>query len=290
MSALLVGGASTFVSCKDYDGDQAAVTNANVKGLDELLQKKIIDLTELQGKVGTQGESINALIDRVKKAEGDVEKLQALTWIEDYKAQIQAWAEANKDNELLEYLQGLKSEFPNYSDLVTTTELAEYCSSDTKAFRDAIEGSIDSLLAGYLGENAEFADFEAFCKYVNGIPSMLDLYTQMLLQQLKVIEGRDSLLNSRIDKLVTNVNVDMVSNPIYGTFNTPFGVKNYVLAGFVCGQTEGQEFAGQDVEGGLAASANGGSIYLTVNPTDLDAEGWNLGYLVGRDGKQAPGR
>ena len=39
MSALLVGGASTFVSCKDYDGDQAAVTNANVKGLSEKLNE-----------------------------------------------------------------------------------------------------------------------------------------------------------------------------------------------------------------------------------------------------------
>ena len=33
MSALLVGGASTFVSCKDYDGDQAAVQIANLQWL-----------------------------------------------------------------------------------------------------------------------------------------------------------------------------------------------------------------------------------------------------------------
>ena len=110
-----------------------------------------------------------------------------------------------------------------------------------------------------------------------------------LASKCAYLAGQDALLNSRIDSLVTGVNVDMVSNPIYGTFNTPFGIKSYVLAGFVGGQIEGQEFAGQDVEGGLAASANGGSIYLTVNPTDLDAEGWDLGYLVGRDGKQAPG-
>ena len=37
MSALLVGGASTFVSCKDYDGDQAAVTNAELAKLQEVV-------------------------------------------------------------------------------------------------------------------------------------------------------------------------------------------------------------------------------------------------------------
>ena len=47
MSALLVGGASTFVSCKDFDGDSVAENNAKVAGLDALLQEKIQELLSL---------------------------------------------------------------------------------------------------------------------------------------------------------------------------------------------------------------------------------------------------
>lgn len=45
MSALLVGGASTFVSCKDYDGDQAAELNAQVGSLKEIVdeQKELLN-------------------------------------------------------------------------------------------------------------------------------------------------------------------------------------------------------------------------------------------------------
>ena len=54
MSALLVGGASTFVSCKDYDGDQAAVTNANVKGLSDKLNEQIAALEALKTDINTK--------------------------------------------------------------------------------------------------------------------------------------------------------------------------------------------------------------------------------------------
>ena len=44
MSALLVGGASTFVSCKDFDGDSVAENNAKVAGLDAKLNEQIQQL------------------------------------------------------------------------------------------------------------------------------------------------------------------------------------------------------------------------------------------------------
>ena len=118
---------------------------------------------------------------------------------------------------------------------------------------------------------------------VNMIPDFVEAAAQKLTE----LEGQDKLLNARIDKLVTSVNVDMVSNPIYGTFNTPFGIKSYVLAGFVGGEIEKKDFNGVKV-GGLAASLDAGNVYLTVNPAEVDAEGWSLD-LVGRDGKPAPG-
>lgn len=281
MSALLVGGASTFVSCKDFDGDSVAENNAKVAGLDAKLDEQIKQLEVLKTKVDGQGEAIDKLIDRVDKAE---DKLEALVWIEDYKAELEAWALAQKNDQLLDYLSGLKSVCPDYKDLVTKQYLAKYCSSETQAFVDSIEACINKKLAEYLDPKAApFSTVEEFCKLVNMIPTFVEAAEKKLTE----LEGQDKLLNARIDKLVTSVNVDMVSNPIYGTFNTPFGIKSYVLTGFVGGEIEKKDFNGVKV-GGLAASPYAGNVYLTVNPAEVDAEGWSLD-LVGRDGKPAPG-
>ena len=288
MSALLVGGASTFVSCKDYDGDQAAVTNANVKGLSDKLNEQIaaleavkVDLAKKADKtyvddlIADIDETIADLTDVVN---GHTEKLieveaaivdidGRLGNLEDFEGQVKSLFGENLENVLLK------------------GSLADYAAGEGASdFLGAMVTSLNNALAAAGTEN--FTDvFELFAYLDKTIPAEL----KDLASKCAYLAGQDALLNSRIDSLVTGVNVDMVSNPIYGTFNTPFGIKSYVLAGFVGGQIEGQEFAGQDVEGGLAASANGGSIYLTVNPTDLDAEGWNIGSLVGRDGKLAPG-
>ena len=104
MSALLVGGASTFVSCKDFDGDSVAENNAKVAGLDAKLKEQIQQLEDLKTKVDGQGETIDKLVDRVGKAE---DKLEALVWIENYKAELEAWALAQKNDKLLDYLSGL---------------------------------------------------------------------------------------------------------------------------------------------------------------------------------------
>ena len=292
MSALLVGGASTFVSCKDYDGDQAAVTNANVKGLSDKLNEQIAaleavkvdlakkaDKTYVDGLIADIDKTIDDLTDVVN---GNTEKLieveaaivdidGRLGNLEDFEGQVKSLFGKNLENVLL------KGSLADYA----AGELGEDYAND---FLAAMVASLNNALATAGTKNFTNV-FELFAYLDKTVPAEL----KDLASKCAYLAGQYSLLNSRIDSLVTGVNVDMVSNPIYGTFNTPFGIKSYVLAGFVGGQIEGQEFAGQDIEGGLAASANGGSIYLTVNPTDLDAEGWDLGYLVGRDGKQAPG-
>lgn len=282
MSALLVGGASTFVSCKDYDGDQAAVTNANVKGLSDKLNEQIAALEAVRGDLAKKADKdyVDGVIANIDKTIADLQKaidgntadiLKAQTDIVALNTQLSAFEKQVKD------IFGEKLE-----DAVTKTYLAEWAKSQD--FSTAVVSALDNLLK--LVPNGEFESVaELFAFLDQDLPEWL----KNLSDSCAMIAGRDSLLNSRIDSLVTNVNVDMVSNPIYGTFNTPFGVKNYVLAGFVGAQIEGQEFAGQDIEGGLASSIDGGNIYLTINPAEADVTGWNIGKLVGRDGSYAPG-
>ena len=290
MSALLVGGASTFVSCKDYDGDQAAVTNANVKGLSDKLNEQIaaleavkVDLAKKADKtyvddlIADIDETIADLTDVVN---GHTEKLieveaaivdidGRLGNLEDFEGQVKSLFGENLENVLLK------------------GSLADYAAGEGASdFLGAMVASLNNAIAA--AGTKQFTNVEELFKYLDEtIPAKL----KNLSDSCAMIAGRDSLLNSRIDSLVQSVNVDMVSNPIYGTFNTPFGVKNYVLAGFVGGEVKKVNVGGKVISsnGKLASSLDGGNLYLTINPAEVDAKGWNIGKLVGRDGSYAPG-
>ena len=301
MSALLVGGASTFVSCKDFDGDSVAENNAKVAGLDAKLKEQIEQLKDLKTKVDGQGETIDKLVDRVGKAE---DKLEALVWIENYKAELEAWALAQRNDQLLDYLSGLKSVCPDYKDLVTKEYLAKYCSSETDEFVDAIEDCINEKLAEYLDPNAPFSNVEEFCELVNQIPT----FVKAAAHKLAELEGQDKLFQARFDNLVTGIKVDMVKNHVFGMLNTPFGLKTSVLGAFYGENTSNIDefpstrkayFAGSSASldgitltgatheiGELKSDA--GEIFVTVNPDTVDFSGYALD-LVSRSGKAAPG-
>ena len=290
MSALLVGGASTFVSCKDYDGDQAAVTNANVKGLSDKLNEQIAALEAVKGDLAKKADktyvddliadiddAIAVLTDSVKGNTKKLIEVQAaivdingrLGNLEDFEGQVKSLFGENLENVLLK------------------GSLADYAAGEGASdFLGAMVASLNNAIAA--AGTKQFTNVEELFKYLDEtIPAEL----KNLSDSCAMLAGRDSLLNSRIDSLVQSVNVDMVSNPIYGTFNTPFGVKNYVLAGFVGGEVKKVNVGGKVISsnGKLASSLDGGNLYLTINPAEVDATGWNIGKLVGRDGSYAPG-
>ncbi|MDD7029496.1 MAG: hypothetical protein PUI49_08125 [Prevotellaceae bacterium] len=345
MSALLVGGASTFVSCKDYDGDQAAVSNANVKGLSDKLNEQITALealkTDINGKLnGKADQSVvealglkvdNAIaglqnqIDAIKSCGCDLTELLATqAFVNSIKDDLTALLA--KDLVTSDQLEDLLTEEdittlrtgmealntllgPNLENAVTRTDLADYAKSadlsnyalatdldsylKTENFSGQLVSSLNTLLENAGLENITNV-YELFAQ-IDKIASM-DESIQELASQCALLAGKYSLLNDKIDSLVTGVNVDMVKNPIYGTLNTPFGLKSYVLAGFVGDEIKNTPFYQENgvwqtinSEEKVAASANGGSVYLTVNPSTINAEGWNIGRLVGRDGTVAPG-
>ena len=300
MSALLVGGASTFVSCKDFDGDSVAENNAKVAGLDALLQEKIQELNDLRTKVDGQGEKIDDLLSRVATAEN---KLNSIIWIVDYESELRAWALAQKDDQLLDYLYGLKSVCPDYEDLVTKQYLAQYCSADTEEFVDAIEDCINKKIAEYC-KLPGLQSVEDFMNLVNQIPTFVEAAAQKLTE----LEGQDKLFQARFDNLVTGIKVDMVKNHVFGMLNTPFGLKTSVLGAFYGENTSNIDefpstrkayFAGSSASldgitltgatheiGELKSDA--GEIFVTVNPDTVDFSGYALD-LVSRSGKAAPG-
>lgn len=330
MSALLVGGASTFVSCKDYDGDQAAVTNANVKGLSDKLQEQITALENLKTDINTKldGKADQSVVDALNtKVDNAItalnERIDAIKSCEclsldDLKAIFAEQAFVNSINSDLTALSEKVGAIytlleDNLEDAVTKADLADYAKAadlENLISKDELKTELDSYLRkeNFSGELVStlntllaksglenITDVNALFAQIDKTVAMNDSI-QKLASQCALLAGQYSLLNDKIDSLVTGVNVDMVKNPIFGTLNTPFGLKSYVLAGFVGDEIKNTAFYQDNgvwqtinSEEKVAASANGGSVYLTVNPSTINAEGWNIGCLVGRDGTVAPG-
>lgn len=371
MSALLVGGASTFVSCKDYDGDQAAVTNANVKGLSDKLNEQITALEALKTDINIKldGKADQSVVDALNtKVDNAIialnERIDAINScdclsLDDLKAIFAEQAFVNSINTKLEGLLA--------KDLVTSDQLKDWLTEEDIASLRTDMATLNTTITTLFGENlqnavtkADLADYakaadlanlaskddlenltsrdelanyalktdlDSYLKTENfsgqlvstlntllessGLQNITNVYElfaqidktvamndsiQKLSSQCALLAGQYSLLNDKIESLVTGVNVDMVKNPIFGTLNTPFGLKSYVLAGFVGAEIGNTPFYQENgvwqtinSEEKVAASANGGSVYLTVNPSTINAEGWNIGRLVGRDGTVAPG-
>ena len=176
-------------------------------------------------------------------------------------------------------------------DITTFDDFKNTYSSDIQTLTnrlDAIDGQITNL-------STRLTTIETLASQVAG--------------QFGLMQQQIDKVNDRIDALVTSVNIDKVSNPIFGSLNLPFGVKSSVLCGIYGENLNGVEFPSTSEradyvnpsernwsipEGtprasfnGVAQTSTGGSVLVTINPNNVNAEGVNL-QLVSRDGSAAP--
>lgn len=124
-----------------------------------------------------------------------------------------------------------------------------------------------------------------------------------LADVVKELESEFNLLNNKYASLITSINIDQISNPVFGTLNLPFGIKSTILCSFYGTTSNTGEFptvneddyvfpdeaAGweivdgaeitnviADMEYGTITDGNAGTVLLTINPGDVDADGINV--------------
>ena len=315
MSALLVGGASTFVSCKDYDGDQAAVQNAELAKLQQVVTDNQKALKEaIDGKQDQLPADVVANLDKlgtaITNAQTAADWVNANSALNTLTGQVEAIAALAGNQEILNKLAEVAVNWgDDMSNVVMRSELLNYVTQedfnteiakcvkieDLAPFlemlngfqtKEALQADVKKIMNDWTNELAEnFTSYEDFVQQMSVVPAEIEAINTAL----ENLESKLNIVNNKVAKLVTGINVDMVENPFWGTLNTPFGLKSTVLVGYVGGEINNEKAAVfGDEEGGLAQSATGGSIYLTLNPNDIEAEGMNF-TLVGRDGEEAPG-
>ena len=257
-SALLVGGASTFVSCTDHESDSAYNTSIS---LADAIAKQKAELTDLNAELK-------------KKADK--------TTVEADKLALEGRIKANED---------AITAFNNSA----VGELAKYATLDaaiqgSKAYTDlkkTVDGHIKAI------EDLRKKDEEAAEKFTKALNKRLKKIEGSVSDEAKAREKVQAVYDQAFDYLVnknlTSIAINATENPVLGYYNAAFlGSKLNLVSSFY-GTAAAQNQDWDITKGEFLNNGDAGKIYITLNPNEIDPECITDLKLVDSQGNEAKG-
>ena len=270
-SALLVGGASTFVSCTDHESDSAY--NTSISLADAIAKQK----TALENA----DDLLQQQIDALKENKADANKLAALEGR--VAANEAALGIINKPSvaELAQFatldaaIRGSQA-YVDLSDkvdgLVTTTgDLAE----EIESFRAKVKADSTKAAAITNSLNTQLGTLNA-------------KVTSLAEAQAKVNDAYKQAIDYLVNKNLNSIAINATENPVLGYYNAAFLGSQLNLAASFYG-TAAQTNRGFGVEkGDFLNDSIAGEIYVSLNPTEIDPNLVSV-KLVDSQGNEAKG-
>lgn len=253
-SALLVGGASTFVSCTDHESDSAYNTSVS---LADAIKNQVDELGKINtwlGDLKTSNPDLAAAIDARIQANEDVIANMAK------KAVLGQYASLDEAIKASQYYQDIDSKVGKLETLRQQDSLA-FAKADS-----ILQDNIDSLVARV--GNVE-TEQEA----------------QRLLNSLY-----DQVFNSLINKKIDNIAINASENPVTGYWNAAFlGSQLNLASSFYGVAAQGSKAWGIESGDVLGKNGNAGYIYVSLNPTEVEPGLIKSIKLVDSQGNEAAG-
>lgn len=252
-SALLVGGASTFVSCTDHESDSAYNTSIS---LADAIAKQKSDLTDLNlwlGKLKEENPSLAKAIDARIKAN---------------------WEAMDK---------GAISELGQYATLDAAIQGSNaYQKLDTK-----VDEHIQAI------ENLRKEDEKAAKKFTDDLNRRLEQIEGSVSDEAEAREKVQAVYDQAFDYLVnknlTSIAINATENPVLGYYNAAFlGSKLNLVSSFYGTAAQKKTDWGIAV-GDFLNNGDAGKIYITLNPNEIDPECITDLKLVDSQGNEAKG-
>ena len=229
-SALLVGGASTFVSCTDHESDSAYNTSISLADAIAKQKSDLKGLNDWLGELKEQNPSLADAIDARIKANWEAMDKGALT-------------ELGKYATLDAAIQGSKA-YKNLSGKV-----------------DSISGQIAAI------EKLRVSDSIAAKKFTTELYNRLDSIDGTVQDlQDRYDMAFDFLMNKKLD----NIAINATENPVTGYWNAAFLGSQLNLASSFYGVAAGNEDWNIKEGKVLGKGGNAGYLYVSLNPTELD--------------------
>lgn len=249
-SALLVGGASTFVSCTDHESDSAYNTSIS---LADAIAKQKAELTKLNS---------------------DLEKKHDI----DKKA-LEERIKANEDA----LNNGALSELGQYATLDLAIQQTQFYTKEFKDVKDDIK-ALEEFREKYPKEAKKVTDaleekFKALDKTV----------TDEAAAQKELNEAYNTAFDYLINKNLQNIAINATENPVLGYYNAAFlGSKLNLVSSFY-GTAAAQNQDWDITKGEFLNNGDAGKIYITLNPNEIDPECITDLKLVDSQGNEAKG-
>lgn len=252
-SALLVGGASTFVSCTDHESDSAYNTSIS---LADAIAKQKSDLTKLNEWLGDLKEKNPSLADAID-------------------ARIKAnWKAMDK---------GAISELGQYA----TLDAAIQGSTAYTDLKDKVDEHIRAI------EDLRKKDKEAAEQFTETLNKRLEQIEGSVSDETKAREKVQAVYDQAFDYLVnknlTSIAINATENPVLGYYNAAFlGSKLNLVSSFYGTAAQKKTDWGIAV-GDFLNNGDAGKIYITLNPNEIDPECITDLKLVDSQGNEAKG-
>ena len=249
-SALLVGGASTFVSCTDNESDSAYNTSVSLADAIAKQKSDLKGLNDWLGKLKDENPKLADAIDARIKANWETMDKGALTELGQYATLDAA-------------IQGSKA-YKNLSGKV-----------------DSISGQIAAI------EKLRVSDSIAAKKFTEELYNRLDSIDGTVQDlQDRYDMAFDFLMNKKLD----NIAINATENPVTGYWNAAFLGSQLNLASSFYGTAVQSPKGWGDFEPGdvLGKGGNAGYLYVSLNPTEIDPSLVKV-ELVNSQGESAKG-
>lgn len=249
-SALLVGGASTFVSCTDHESDSAYNTSIS---LADAIAKQKAELTKLNS-------------DLEKKHDIDKEALEKRI-------------KANEDA----LNNGALSELGQYATLDLAIQQTKFYTKEFKGVKDDIK-ALEEFREKYPKEAKKVTDaLEKKFKDLN------KTVTDEAAAQKELNEAYNTAFDYLINKNLQNIAINATENPVLGYYNAAFlGSKLNLVSSFY-GTAAAQNQDWDITKGEFLNNGDAGKIYITLNPNEIDPECITDLKLVDSQGNEAKG-
>lgn len=249
-SALLVGGASTFVSCTDHESDSAYNTSIS---LADAIAKQKAELTKLNS-------------DLEKKHNIDKEALEKRI-------------KANEDA----LNNGALSELGQYATLDLAIQQTKFYTEEFKGVKDQIK-ALEEFRKNYPDKAEDITKdledkFKALQKQVDDEADA----------QEELNKAYNTAFDYLINKNLQNIAINATENPVLGYYNAAFlGSKLNLVSSFY-GTAAAQNQDWDITKGEFLNNGDAGKIYITLNPNEIDPKCITDLKLVDSQGNEAKG-
>lgn len=254
-SALLVGGASTFVSCTDHESDSAYNTSIS---LADAIAKQKAELTDLN----------NELAKKVDKTTDALEKKALSDRIT-----------ANEDA----LSKGALDELGKFASLDLAIQQTKFYTKEFKDVKDDIR-ALEEFREKYPKEAKKVTD--ALEKKLGDLQKQVDDEAEA---QEALNEAYNTAFDYLINKNLQNIAINATENPVLGYYNAAFlGSKLNLVSSFygTAAQT-GQDWGIEKND--FLNNGDAGKIYITLNPNEIDPGCITDLKLVDSQGNEAKG-